>query len=137
MKGRDWVFACDTTSLRGKPITLSLFRAADVKIVRHVRIKSEANPFDPSYDQYFEDRKRALMVRRLEDREFHLGLWRRQDGVCPGCGLSIGAEDRWHVHHKVRRAHGGSDISTNLELRHPNCHRKIHARLPAPIEGAV
>ncbi len=123
---RNWAFACKTRSQKGEVITLSLFRAADLRIVRHVKIKADANPFDPSWDRYFEVRKRALMVRRLEDREFLLRLWKQQDGVCPGCGQIITTDDKWHVHHVVRRADGGSDETGNLEMRHPNCHRQVH-----------
>jgi RNA-directed DNA polymerase len=142
--GRNWVFTCDTRDQKGRKFTLSLFRAADIRIVRHVKVKAEANPFDLSWDQYYEDRKRALMVKRLEERVFLLKLWKQQDGVCPGCGQLIGAEDRWDVHHRHHRAEGGPTETENLEMRHPNCHRQVHncansaaqSRLPAPAEGA-
>ncbi len=124
---RSWVFACKTRNRKGEIMTLSLFRAADLRIVRHTKVKAEANPFDPSYDQYFENRKRDLMVRRLEDRAFLLKLWTQQDGVCPGCGQLITAEDKWNVHHVIRRVDGGSDKTENLEMWHPNCHRKFHS----------
>jgi RNA-directed DNA polymerase len=123
---RHWVFACDTRNRKGERIVLSLFKAADTPIVRHLKVQAEANPFDRSWDQYFEKRKRNLMIQRLEARKFLLAVWKRQDGVCPGCGQLIEAEDRWNVHHKVQRVHGGTSKLTNLEMRHPNCHRQVH-----------
>jgi RNA-directed DNA polymerase len=125
--GRNWVFACDVQNRKGEDVILSLFKASDVRIVRHIKVKAEANPFDPSWDRYYEKRKRDSMVRRLEDRQFLLKLWKQQDGVCPGCGQLITDGDKWHVHHVVRRVDGGSDKPENLELRHPNCHRQVHS----------
>jgi RNA-directed DNA polymerase len=123
---RHWTFTCDTWNQKGERVTLSLFKAADTPIVRHVKLQAEANPFDPSWDQYFAKRKRDAMIRRLEGRKFLQTLWKRQDGICPGCGQLIEAEDRWNVHHKVQRVHGGSSKLTNVEMRHPNCHRQVH-----------
>jgi RNA-directed DNA polymerase len=125
---RHWVFACDVENQQGESVTVSLFKASDLRIVRHVKVKAEANPFDPSQDEYFEKRKRDSMVRRLEDRKFLLRLWKQQDGVCPGCGQLIAEDDKWHVHHVVRRIDGGSSKRENLELRHPNCHRQVHSQ---------
>jgi hypothetical protein len=34
-----------------------LAQAADVRIWRHLKIKSDANPFDPSWRPYFDERK--------------------------------------------------------------------------------
>jgi RNA-directed DNA polymerase len=135
--GRSWVFACDVQNRKGEDVPLLLFRAADVRIVRHIKVKADANPFDPSWDRYYEKRKRDSMVRRLEDRQFLLKLWKQQDGVCPGCGQLITDGDKWHVHHVVRRIDGGSNKPENLELRHPNCHRQIHFRGAADLHGYV
>jgi RNA-directed DNA polymerase len=125
--GRNWVFACDTRNRKGEDVPLLLFRAADVRIVRHIKVRADANPFDPLQDDYFAKLKRSAMVRRLEDRKFLLNLWKRQDGVCPGCGQLITDSDKWHVHHVVRRIDGGSGKLDNLEMLHPNCHRQVHA----------
>ncbi len=123
---RHWTFACDTRNQKGERVTLSLFKAADTPIVYHTKVQAEANPFDPSWDLYFAERKRKAMTRRLEERKFLLKVWRQQDGICPGCGQLIEAEDRWDVHHKVQRLHGGTNKPANLEMRHPNCHRQVH-----------
>jgi len=123
---RNWVFACDIQNRQGKDIMLSLFKAADVRIVRHVKVKAEANPFDQSWDKYFEKRQRDSMVRRLENRKFLLGVWKRQNGICPGCGQLITDDNKWDIHHVVHRTDGGSDEQENLEMRNPNCHRQLH-----------
>jgi RNA-directed DNA polymerase len=53
-----WVFAVDTgeRTPSGKVIWLRLVRATGIPIRRFVKIQAEANPFDPHWDDYFEDR---------------------------------------------------------------------------------
>lgn len=59
---RFWEFAVtDHHSGTGRRITLKLARAAEVHIRRHVKIRSEANPFDPAWKDYF-----ALRARRVK-----------------------------------------------------------------------
>jgi RNA-directed DNA polymerase len=57
-EGRGWSFAADTgeRTADGKPIRLQLERAGARPIRRHVKIKGDANPFDPAWRDYFEER---------------------------------------------------------------------------------
>ena len=55
-------------------------------------------------------------------------LWQEQQGRCPVCGQLLREEEPWHMHHRVRRSHGGDDGLDNLELLHANCHRQLHSR---------
>ena len=54
--GRKWIFGFEYVcgGIRKK---LTLHKMTDIPIKRHVKIKCEANPFDPSWDEYFERRK--------------------------------------------------------------------------------
>jgi len=56
--GSYWTFAVDTgvRTKSGKPIIVRLARATDTTIRHHVKIRSDANPFDPHWDPYFEGR---------------------------------------------------------------------------------
>jgi RNA-directed DNA polymerase len=56
--GRE-VFAADTSNraANGKKIRLRLYSPSRVPKCRYVKIKGEANPFDPVWRSYFEDRK--------------------------------------------------------------------------------
>ena len=38
---------------------LTLLRASSVTILRHVKVRAEANPVDPRYHDYFRARRRA------------------------------------------------------------------------------
>ncbi len=56
---RRWIFAVEDKKRiypDGKPHRVLLFRASDVPIRRHIRIRAEANPFDPQFEAYFEER---------------------------------------------------------------------------------
>jgi len=53
-----WTFAADTgkRTPEGKLIWLKLVYASDTKIRRHLKIRAEANPFDPDWHEYFVER---------------------------------------------------------------------------------
>jgi len=46
----------------GRRYTLTLFRLSDLPIRRHVRIKGDANPYSPSWQDYFAQRLAAKAV---------------------------------------------------------------------------
>jgi RNA-directed DNA polymerase len=50
---REWVF----TPPKGEG-TLRLARTSDTPIRRHIKIRKDANPFDPAWTEYFEKRER-------------------------------------------------------------------------------
>ncbi len=61
---RIWVFA----DRDGKGNWLSLVKASDTKIVRHVKVRKEANPYDPTWEEYFKDRRRRKLETTGEER---------------------------------------------------------------------
>src|SRR5262249_44758847 len=124
---RDWVFTGIRRDGKGKTHPVCLLEAARVAIVRHVKIRGDANPYDPQWEGYFEERLLRKMQSTLAGRGQVYWLWKRQEGRCPGCGQFLQEEEDWHMHHKVRRAHGGDDKLDNLELYHANCHRQRHS----------
>jgi RNA-directed DNA polymerase len=139
---RSWVFAEATGELfpDGKPILKSLRYAVDTPIRRHRPIKREANPFDPQWEMYFEERIGLKMLNSLRGRKKLIRLWLDQERRCPICQELITRKTGWHVHHIIRRVDGGKDRSTNLIMVHPNCHNQIHVKglkvvKPAPARG--
>ncbi len=44
----------------GKSRVLSLYRIASTKIERHIKVRGNANPYDPKYTQYFKMRRHWL-----------------------------------------------------------------------------
>jgi len=55
---RNWVFAAEA-KVNGSTQRLRLFRALTIPIVRHVKIRGTANPFDPAWEPYFDQRRTA------------------------------------------------------------------------------
>ena len=125
---RGWVFTGTLREEEGKAYPICLLGAARVSIRRHVKIKGDANPYDPAWEQYFEGRLFRRMQATLAGRMQIEYLWREQGGRCGGCGQHLQEGEEWQVHHRVRRVDGGGDGLDNLELLHANCHRQIHSR---------
>ena len=73
--GRRWVFAADTGQRTpdGRTIWLKLVYASHTKIRRHLKIRAEANPFDPHWQDYFAER--AFYKK--------FGIHRREAGIKP------------------------------------------------------
>lgn len=55
---RDWVFACRAPGAE-QTQQFVLFRASTIPIKRHTKVRSEANPFDPAWTEYFQRRSHA------------------------------------------------------------------------------
>lgn len=118
---RGWVFG--QTDKRMK-----LIRTADTAIRRHVKIKGDANPYDPAWEEYFERREGFKMEKSLRGRRQLITLWRNQNGVCPVCNQRITRKTGWHNHHVIQRCMGGSNGNSNRMLLHINCHSRVHSQ---------
>ncbi|ENC8284458.1 TPA: group II intron reverse transcriptase, partial [Escherichia coli] len=123
-EGRRWIFKAITPE--GKILTL--FRAMETPIKRHIKIKGEATPYTPGMEIYFERRLDLIWKGKSKKMKTVVQLWKRQGKHCPQCGQPITNQTGWNIHHRIRKVMGGSDELTNLELLHPNCHRQLHSR---------
>jgi RNA-directed DNA polymerase len=126
--GKDWVFTGTDDHHR----ELILFKAANVPIQRHVKIRGNANPYDPTQEGYFEKRLAQKWAAGHYGHTRTKGLWLAQNGKCPRCRQLITEETGWHIHHKIPRLEGGPDTMDNLVLLHPTCHRQLHAQKTTP-----
>jgi RNA-directed DNA polymerase len=126
--GRSWRFTGELETRKGEPYTVVLMKAAEVRIERHVLVRHEANPYDPAWEEYYEDRLRAKMEATIAGRERLTALYARQEGRCLQCGELFTERDTWQVHHRQWRVYGGDDSLDNLELLHENCHHQKHRR---------
>jgi RNA-directed DNA polymerase len=107
--------------------TVFLVRARDTPIRRHVKVRGAANPYDPAWELYFEERLARPMAGSLTGRGTARYLWLEQDGHCLVCRQPLLLDEGWHVHHLRWRSHGGDDSIANRVLLHPNCHRQVHS----------
>lgn len=117
IRGRDWVF---------NDGQFQLFLLSRIRLTRHLKIRAEANPYDPESEEYFEGRVRRWMAEHAVAKTSR--LWMAQLGKCPICTDRIDLQTKWDVHHKVWKVNGGGDEDANLALVHVNCHKQIHAR---------
>jgi RNA-directed DNA polymerase len=62
---RNWVFFASVQDASGKATCLDLFQAASVPIVRHIKIRADATPYDPAFTDYFARRAQSRRVSRL------------------------------------------------------------------------
>ena len=121
------MFQGTVESKEGTSQPVSLLKASSVSIKRHTKIKGEANPYDPAWEEYFERRSDVKMEATLKGRRQLLTLYREQDGICPICRQEITEITEWHRHHIIRRSNGGKNTAENLVLLHPECHRQAHS----------
>jgi len=137
-----WVMSGPATDAQGQTRLTQLALASSIKIKRHRKIKGEANPYDPRWEEYFERRLDVKMQEDLACRRRLLHLWKEQEGRCPVCRDKITNVTGWHSHHIIWRSLGGSDRTENRVLLHPTCHRKVHGQglsvsKPRPRIGGV
>ncbi len=127
---RTWVFAADTGDVwpDGKPKLVKLVYAGETPIRRYCKIRADANPFDSSWETYFEARIGAKMKDNPRGRRKLVKLWLDQEGRCPICQQRITRASGWHVQPLSRRVDGGKGHMSNLVLLHPKCHRRVNSR---------
>jgi len=125
---RQWTFATQSRNKGGDMSSnqKALVYASDTKIKRHVKIRSDANPYDRNHEEYFEKRRTLLQLDKLDYRRKVQSIWKRQKGLCALCSLPLSQESDWDMHHIQFKTDGGTDNSSNLQLMHSNCHRQYH-----------
>ena len=139
---RDWRFFGERTDKNGQKLLNWLKLAASTPIRRHTKVKGDANPYDPTWEVYFEERLGLKMAANLRGRRQLSRLWREQKGLCAVCNQLITKGTGWHNHHIVKRVMGGTDSSENRVLLHPECHRQVHSQKlyvskPRPVKRAL
>jgi len=123
---RKWTFSCKTESKKdnGEPYYLRLEYATDTKIIRYVKIISEANPFDEVWVEYYEEREGERMLHSVKGRKALLAIWRKQHRCCTVCGENLTAETGFKLH--TYEASSGATVKTMV---HRECHKLTHARV--------
>lgn len=134
---RNGVFGTKVEDDKGEKKVVKLVLASDTSIKRHVKIKGAANPYDPEFETYFEERLGLTMKESFRGKQ-QVAV----PVVCTGwvmskCGEKITKETGWNLHHILPKAQGGEDKMTNLELLHPNCHRQVHSRERSQLPALV
>ena len=129
---RDWCFFGETCDDQGQLHKAWLYHARSTPIRRHVKVKGEANPYDPAFETYFEEREGSHMRETFRGTRTLRYIWNEQRGLCTVCRLPITRTTGWRLHHCVPLVQGGSKSAENRVLLHPECHDKVH-RLPLSV----
>ncbi len=121
-----WRFFAEIRTRRGKRGKIYLVNVAQTPIVRHIKVKGTASPFDPTLTRYWESRMAHLVGRRQLRRPQERAFAEAQQWKCWSCGQWLG-DGRWlELHHVVPLHTGGSDDPANLRWVHQSCHWTLH-----------
>jgi RNA-directed DNA polymerase len=96
---------------------LELHTHASTPIVRHIKIKGDASPYNGDWIYWS---KRRGEYPETPNRV--ASLIKKQKGVCPHCGLYFTSTDIVEVYHIKPTSLGGKDTYDNLQLLHKHCH---------------
>ncbi len=126
IKGNQWIFACTASNRQGKDKELVLYQIAYTPIERHIKVKGDASPDDPSLKEYWEKRHQKLGKNRFDKGTKLYTIAENQNWKCPGCGEPLFNGEEIETHHIVPVAEGGTDDMKNLQHLHSSCHKQVH-----------
>jgi RNA-directed DNA polymerase len=128
LKGNKWTFACTISDRRGKEKDLVLYPIAYTSIERHIKVKGEASPDDPSLKDYWEKRHQKFGKSYWEKNSRNYKIAQIQNWKCPICGEPLFNTEEIDTHHIVPVAQGGLDDISNLQHLHIACHKQVHSK---------
>jgi len=134
---RHWVFVATEINEDGTSRDITLLKEFDTPILRHVKIKADANPHDRQWEPYFESRWGKKKLLSVRGRIKFYRVWRRQDGMCSNCQEPITKNTPWSVRHIVKKPEGGTDAASNLLMHHLNCRRNRSYAENAVVQPGV
>jgi RNA-directed DNA polymerase len=103
----------------------NLVHASELAIRRHRKIENQANPYDPDWSGYFEERLRSKMLQTRRGGRKVLSLWLDQDGICPVCQQALNLDEWWHSCPTTLRVAGNNDGMASLALLHKSCFLQV------------
>jgi RNA-directed DNA polymerase len=106
---RNWCFSTEDG--------LELRTHSETPIIRHIKVKGEVSPYNGDW-KYWSKRKGEYPGTPTRVAK----LIKRQEGICPHCGLYFTDTDIVEVDHIVPKSLGGKDTYDNLQLLHRHCH---------------
>jgi RNA-directed DNA polymerase len=111
--GHKWNFAIQG----GGPQRLQLVKHTETRIIRHVKVKDRATPYDGNLIYWATRLKEHPLTGNTVGR-----LLAMQRGKCPGCGLYFRDDDVLEVDHRIPPIKGGSEYLNNKQVMHRHCH---------------
>lgn len=118
VNGRNWTFSVNDSRKKNGEY-FSLKRLTNTKTESYVKIRSEANPYDSEWVEYFDKRETYQMLNTLKGRKSLLYIWERQNRICPICENLINREKEWSVMEQTINNH------IKRTLVHDSCRRSV------------
>lgn len=91
----------------------------ETKIVRHIKVKGNASPYDGNHIYWA-----SRMGKHPEMKTSIARLLKKQKGKCNYCVLTFKPEDTIECDHIIPRQAGGNKLKDNLQALHKHCHDK-------------
>jgi RNA-directed DNA polymerase len=111
--GDNWVFA---TRQEGKN-PMRLLKHSRTPIVRYVKVKGEASPFDGNLIYW------SIRMGTHPEATIRMStLLKKQKGKCTHCGMYFREDDVLEIDHITPKSLGGKDEYKNLQILHRHCH---------------
>ena len=129
INGNKWTFACNISDRQGKEKDLILYPIAYTPIERHIKVKGDASPDDPSLKEYWEKRHQKQGKSYWERNSRNYKVAQNQDWKCPSCGEPLFNSEEIETHHIVPVAQGGRNDIENLVHLHKACHKQEHSKV--------
>ena len=127
-KGRDWTFMCKGTGRKGKEVTHILYDISSTPIVRHIKVKGNSSPDDPSLKEYWKLRQNKQGKNYWAKGSKYEQVAKEQNWKCPICGDSLFNGEEIETHHIVPLRDGGMHDIENLVHLHRACHKQVHSK---------
>ena len=94
-----------------------LIQMAQIPIIRHPKLNTEKNPYFDK--EYFIDRQYKLGIKFIKGN--YKKVWKRQKGLCYGCGQPIEVEEDKRIIYKIPLNEGGKRSVDNMRYTHRCC----------------
>ena len=128
IKGVKWQFSCEIKGRRDKKELLTLYDIAKQPIVRHIKVKGTASPFDAELATYWSERSQKLGKSKWAKGSKYYFIAENQQWKCPNCGNDLLNGENIETHHIVLVKNGGSNDPENLIHLHSTCHKQEHSK---------
>jgi len=115
-------FFAEFISRRGKKVKIMLVKVVKTPIIRHVKVRGTASPFDPTLTSYWQEREQRTAQRRCIRQKVEREIAESQNWRCVYCKEPLGNGQMLELHHRVPVKDGGTDDPSNLVWLHQACH---------------
>ena len=97
INGRKWQFGVKYKTKDKKEICHTLKKMSDIKIIRYVKLKADANPYDTEWKEYFSKRTQNKMRAKFQWKYAWFAMWESQKHRCAICSKLIRENDSWQI----------------------------------------